>query len=149
MVERNKITDINKVPALMRRVRELGGARIKIGIIGNSELALIAIVQELGTDKAGPNHDTTIPERSTFRAVADSRKAKAKALADAADVIDLKQPLKKSLDVIGIRYSELLREKYRSNVSPRNKPSTIAAKGSARTLIDTGGLVDEVKHEVV
>lgn len=149
MVERNKITDVNKVPALLRRVKDVGGTRIKIGIIGNPELALIAIVQELGTDKAGPNHNVTIPERSTLRAVADSRKAKAKALADAADVIDLRQPVKKPLDVIGLRFSELLREKYRSNVSPRNKPSTIAAKGSARTLIDKGGLVDEVKHEVV
>lgn len=146
---RQVITDTSKVPAMLRRLSDLKGTRIKVGIMDNPELALIYIVQELGTNKAGPNRNITIPERSTLRATADSRKAKKEAFKDSSELINLNTPVLKPLDVIGIRLAEAVREKIRSSVSPQNKPSTVAAKGSARTLIDKGGLVREIKHKVV
>lgn len=147
---RQVISDKSDVPEMKRRLRDLNGTKIKVGIVDNPELALIYAVQEMGTNKAGPNRNITIPERSTLRATADSKKDVRNALKGSAAVIDLNTPVLKPLDKIGILLAEAVREKIRSNVPPPNKLSTITAKGSARTLIGkTARLVGDIKHEVV
>ena len=149
MARRIKIGDKTRVPAMKRRLRDMNGTRIKVGVLDDPELAVIAAANELGTNKAGAKRNVTIPERSFIRVTADSKKEVAKAFENASDVIDLEKPALKPLDVIGVQLAESVREKIRSSIPPPNKPSTIAAKGSSRTLIDVGTLVGEIKHEVV
>jgi hypothetical protein len=150
MAKRGGIVDISRVREMKRRLQDLLSTRIKVGIIDNPELALIGITNELGTDKAGAGRNITIPERSFMRSTADSRKTTREAMAKSSDVIDINKPALKPLNVIGIQFAEAVREKIRSNIPPENAPSTIAAKGGARTLIGKlSRLVGEVKHEVV
>jgi len=49
---------------------------------------------------------------------------------------------------IGMDFENKIREKILSNVPPENAPSTIAAKGSSHTLIDTGELLASITHIV-
>jgi len=49
---------------------------------------------------------------------------------------------------IGMDFENKIREKILSNVPPENAPSTIAAKGSSHTLIDTGELLSSITHLV-
>lgn len=151
MARRAVLTDKSDVPEMKRRLRDLNGKRIKVGIPdGEGDLALIYITQELGTTEAGANRNITIPERSTLRAVADSKKEVRNALKDSSQIIDLNTPVLKPLNVIGVELAEAVREKIRSNVPPPNKLSTIAQKKSARTLIGkTSRLVGAIEHEVV
>ncbi len=146
---RVKIGDKNRVPAMEKRLVSVRGARVQVGVLDNPGLAIIYAANELGTKNAGAQRNVTIPERSTLRATADSRKDGREAMADSSDLIDLNTPVLKSLDVIGLKFAEAVREKIRSNVPPPNKPSTIARKGSARTLIDKGQLVAAIAHKVV
>jgi len=148
---RQVISDKSDVPEMKRRLRGLNGRKIKVGIVGDKpELALIYAVNEFGTTQAGRNRNITIPERSTLRATADSRKDVRASLDGASEVIDLSIPVLKPLDRIGLRLAEAVRAKIRSNVPPPNALSTIAGKNSARTLIGkTARLVAEIKHEVV
>jgi hypothetical protein len=57
-----------------------------------------------------------------------------------------------SLDIIydnlGMDLENAIRTKILSGVPPPNAPSTIHAKGSSHTLIDTGTLLDTVSHTV-
>lgn len=146
------ITDKSRVPEMLRRLSDLNGTRIKVGIVGggDGDLALIYAANELGTHNAGKNRNVTIPERPTLRATADSKKDIRKAFEGAAAVIDLDTPVLKALDIIGVNLAEAVREKIRSNVPPPNALSTVAGKNSARTLIGkTSRLVGAIKHEVV
>lgn len=144
------ITDKSDVPEMKRRLRDLNGTRIKVGILeGEGDLAVIYAANEMGTKNAGRGRNVTIPERSTLRATADSRKDIRKAFEGASQVINLNTPALKPLNVIGLNFAEAVREKIRSNVPPENAPSTRERKGSARTLIDKGKLVGAIEHEVV
>lgn len=56
--------------------------------------------------------------------------------------IDFKAPHQRALQKI----ENALVKKYHSNVPPPNAPSTIAQKGSSKTLIDTGEMIGHVTH---
>ena len=48
---------------------------------------------------------------------------------------------------IGMKLENAIRIKILSNVPPPNALSTIKAKGSSHTLIDTGELLESISHE--
>jgi len=49
---------------------------------------------------------------------------------------------------VGMKIENAIRLKILSNIPPPNAASTIKAKGSSHTLIDTGEMLDFVSHEV-
>mgnify|MGYP001436983470 CR=1 FL=1 len=49
---------------------------------------------------------------------------------------------------VGMKIENAIRLKILSNIPPPNATSTIKAKGSSHTLIDTGEMLDFVSHEV-
>jgi len=49
---------------------------------------------------------------------------------------------------VGMKIENAIRIKILSNVPPPNAASTIKAKGSSHTLIDTGEMLESVSHEV-
>lgn len=49
---------------------------------------------------------------------------------------------------VGMKIENAIRIKILSNIPPPNAASTIKAKGSSHTLIDTGEMLDFVSHEV-
>jgi hypothetical protein len=58
---------------------------------------------------------------------------------------------KEILDILergAIDMENKIKEKILSGVQPENAPSTIKAKGSSHTLIDTGALLGSIGHEL-
>jgi hypothetical protein len=51
-------------------------------------------------------------------------------------------------EVIGQEFENLIRKKIMSNVPPPNAPTTIKAKGSSTTLIDTTNMITNVSNQV-
>lgn len=128
------------------KVGVLGGAKDarQGGEIGNVELAMI---HEFGSPKAG------IPERSFIRSTFEM--GKAGYVADfrrlLVAVVEGKMTVPRALGLMGLKISSDIKKRVTSGtgIPPPNAPSTIAAKGSSRPLIDTGRLVNSVSHEVV
>ncbi len=50
---------------------------------------------------------------------------------------------------VGMDIENAIRAKVLSNVPPPNAPGTIKAKGSSHTLIDSGTLLDSIKHTII
>ena len=57
-------------------------------------------------------------------------------------------PMRKALDVIGAFVHGKIIERINEGISPENRPSTIAKKGSSKPLIDTGQLKGSIAWEV-
>lgn len=102
-------------------------------------VAAVAAFNEFGTAK--------IPPRPFFRLMIRKNSAKWP--------INLRTALTQtgfdaaaSLGLVGQEIQEELQDSIRSNTPPPNAPSTVAAKGFDRTLIDTGIMLNSVKHNV-
>lgn len=125
---------------------------VKVGVLGSQEgnLALIASVHEFGTDIAGKNNDIRIPERSFIRSTLDERSREIDEFV--AIQVDLmnegKQDRASSLRKIGVFLQALIRNKINTGPFEANAPSTIASKGSARPLVDTGRLLQSINFEL-
>jgi hypothetical protein len=52
----------------------------------------------------------------------------------------------RGMNQIGSQYVREIQDTIRSNMPPPNSPRTIALKRSSRTLIDTGQMVQSVRH---
>jgi len=132
---------------------------IKIGILaedankdkeGPLNLAGIAAVNEFGTRRAGPQNNTVIPARSFIRSTMDENKqyfiqvtrGAIMKILTGADVI-------KQLNIVGAVIARAIQQKITDIRTPPNAPSTIAAKGSSKPLIDTGRMRASIRHKVV
>ena len=106
-------------------------------------VAEIAAVNEFGSD------DGTIPERSFIRSTVDDNSRKyRKFIRDTFSLVLIgKISPKTALDRIGIRIRDDIKRKIVTLSQPANEASTIAAKGSANPLVDTGTMIKRVKHE--
>ena len=51
---------------------------------------------------------------------------------------------KKALGVVAQKVVDWIKDSISSNTPPQNKPATVAAKGSDKTLIDSGQLLASV-----
>lgn len=65
-------------------------------------------------------------------------------LAETKALFDGKADLKTGLTRIGLFTQDLIQQQIGSNMPPPNKPATIKAKGSSRTLVDTGRMMQSV-----
>lgn len=127
-----------KVADLGKRAREgsTGQRSAYVGVTGKagSELVVIAAANEYGTE------DGRIPSRPFLRN-ALNRPELAKFVAGQAKLyMGGKVTLDEALNKIGAYTTGLVQRSIGSNTPPPNAPSTVAQKGSNRTLINTGRL---------
>lgn len=140
-------------PGFKRLKKNLKGPdSVDIGVFAKqgSELVIYAATNEFGTDRAGPNRNIAIPERSFLRAGIDENRRDLKKFAakKALDVVTGKLSKKVALSQLGLlAQAKVLMKIIRGPFVP-NKPSTIIAKGSSKPLINTGRLRQSISFEV-
>lgn len=144
--------------AMMRRVHEAKNARIKVGVLGDTEepggltVGQVATIQEFGTE------DGTIPARPFVRSTFDRERDH---LVDMSrelmkKVVDGKIGITGALDVLGMYLANAMKSTITRGVPPPNAMSTLIAKArmsksfrpSARTLgqaIGNAGILTAVK----
>ena len=129
-----------------------GPDSVDIGVFAKqgSEVVIYAATNEFGTDRAGPNRNITIPERSFLRAgVDENKKSFALFLASQAPRVVLgKTTKKKVLSQLGVLAQGKVQGKIIHGPYAPNKPSTIRIKGSSRPLVNTGRLRQSITFEV-
>lgn len=141
---------------LYKLTQKLKGGKIyaKAGVLSNGNArndgpidnVTLAMIQEFGTDR--------IPARSFVRAPFADNRLKYEGI--------LKKVLTKvyggdipalmpGLNAIGLAMATDMKKRITTGagIPPPNAPSTIAAKGSSRPLVDTGQLVGSITHAVV
>lgn len=129
---------LNKYEPAIVRVGFLSKATYPDG----KPVAMIAAIQEYGAPGAG------IPPRPFFRnMVADKRGEWPAAIrgllkSTGNDAV-------KTLDLTGAAIAGQLRESIINTNSPPLAPSTIARKGFAKPLVDTGHMLQSIDHEVI
>ncbi len=106
---------------------------------------LIAAVHEFG------RMDGTIPQRSHIRSYFDQNVKKIERFAKrkAGQVLDGTLSLNQALGQIGLLMLALHKKKILSSIPPPLKPATIAAKGSDKSLIDTGQMLNSATTKVI
>lgn len=143
------VTDDRRgMDALSRRLRTLDGTEVRVGVLqpdptdGGSTIAVVAAANELGTSR--------VPQRSFIgRTVDGEAKEIAEVQARVMDkVVAGSMSAEQAADVVGLDAASRVRATIRSNVPPALKPETVKRKGDSRTLVDTGQLLNAIKHEV-
>lgn len=104
-----------------------------------TSVAAVAAFNEFGTSK--------IPPRPFFRQMIQKNSAKWPVNLRTA-LSNTNYDAATSLGLVGQEIQEELQDSIRSNTPPPNAPSTVEAKGFDRTLIDTGMMLNSVKHNV-
>jgi hypothetical protein len=133
-----------------------GGSYVKAGILGEAaqrtptgklSTVELAMIHEFGTA------DGHIPARPFVRSAFEKNRPAyvdlMKALA--RKVYSNEMTVEQMLRVLGLRMEADIRKGVTegAGVPPPNAPSTIAAKGSSRPLVDTGRMIGSVTSEVV
>ena len=105
-----------------------------------SEVARVAAWNEFGTD--------SVPARPFFRNAIDGNKEKILDMTEklANEAMIGKSTVQQAFDRLGLFMQGLIRASIRSNTPPPNSPKTIAAKGSSKTLIDSGQMINSVTY---
>ena len=143
--------------ALFKNIAELKDARLDVGVLDddkgnampyeNSALRVVevAAINEFGTD------DGHIPARPFVRPVFDAQREKAVSMLSPLlfDVLKGRKTLQGALGIVGEMLSQAMKMHIRSGaVTPANRPSTVAHKGSDVPLLDEGFLVDAIDFRV-
>lgn len=135
---------------IKKEINKFQSRFVKVGILSdryvnkNGENVLqYAIANEFGTEK--------IPERSFIRSTADNQKNK---WIDAVDedlglIYENKLTANQALARLGTIGQKDIKETINNNVPPPNAESTIRKKGSSKTLIDTGAMLESIEYAVV
>jgi hypothetical protein len=134
---------------IKRTMGRLSGSHTKVGLQqgaqhkgedGTSDLVSIGAAHEFGAPG--------IPRRSFLRPSYDeNRKGLERVMAQEKGKIILgTSTIEDSLDRIGLLHTAQVQAKIRSNIPPPNAPATIAIKGSSATLIDTGQMIQSIRH---
>lgn len=135
-----------------RIMRDLGGMEDRVAYVGvqsdagsgdeGTSIAEYAFYNEYGTERT--------PERSFMRSSFDERVQQLMALRTRIVklVIDGRLDPDRGASLLGEAHEGDIKRKIGSNIPPPNAPSTIAAKGSSKTLIDNGTLRGAIRYEV-
>lgn len=127
-----------KVEELGTRARE--GEKTKrsvfVGVTGTSDsnMVIIAAANEFGTQ------DGRIPSRPFLRNALNNPQLARFVSASASAYMKGAYSLDETWNRIGAYTTGLVQRSIGSNIQPENAPSTVARKGSSRTLINTGRL---------
>jgi len=142
----------------MAQVKKLHG-RVDIGVFGDedSEMVIIAGANEFGTDRAGKNHDITIPKRSFLRSTMDEEKETIGKAVDKAkvDVVTGKLKQKTFLNRIGLWFVGKVQNKilaggepYAENAEPVKAAKIRRGRSEPKPLNDSGHLRQTITHQV-
>jgi len=168
------IRDDNKIPDLIKRLKNLESKRIEAGVFAGKkhpendiDLADLAKIHEYGvTIEVTPEmraylhsiglhlrDDTThirIPERSFIRAGWDNHKedVEKRIKRFLPHVMELEIDLDTFLEAVGKEVEGRLKRFMKKLHYPPNSSFTIRRKGSSNPLIDTGALLDSITHKV-
>lgn len=131
-------------------IRQMQIAKVTEVVVGvhqgdsndGQQIAEYAAYNEFGTEN--------IPERSFMRSAFDENLSSIKQDMDAryGQVTRGEINVKDALGLVGLRHQDQIKNKIDTNIPPPNAPATIAAKGSSRTLIDTGAMKNSIHYIV-
>lgn len=167
MRPRVRIRDKNQIPRAIRASEELDGKRIKVGVLQDGQIGMIAAVQEFGANVPvtpkmrgylasqglflkATTTQIRIPERSYIRAGWDQNEPDivqkyadllGKAVANGVSPDAL-------LDALGLESQGALQRFARDLSSPANHPFTVEQKGSSNPLVDTGNLIASIEYDI-
>lgn len=119
-------------------VKELGDKELVIGVIGDEELAQIALRNEYGTSK--------IPQRSFLRSTLEENEDNI--VLHYLNIYRTTNDLEKAAHQTGDYVEKLVKAKIASGDFVPNAPSTIRRKGRNQPLIDTGRMMNSIKSVV-
>jgi phage gpG-like protein len=158
-----KITDKDKGwRALKNRVLRLSrpGAFTLVGVQGSHAaaqhpdapmtVAALATIHEFGkVIRKKDGSEVVIPQRSFIRAAIDEHVGKLQRTATAVGqgVLLGKFSVGQALNLLGEQATGIMKQRIADGLSPPNRPSTIARKGSSKPLIDSGQLRGSVTHK--
>lgn len=138
--------------AFKKRVAAIGGKRIGVGVFGDEALSIIAASQEYGADimRAGEKVGE-IPERSYLRSTfRDDKQELSSALERAGRAVySGRLDGMRAIGLLGSWAVNSVKAKIRSNIPPPLQQSTIDRKGSSKSLIDTGRLLNSITSKLV
>jgi hypothetical protein len=167
MRKRVRINDKNKIPEVVRKMEELDGSLVRVGVLEEGKIKMIAVVQEFGisigvTDKMRrylatqglylkkSTQHIRIPERSFIRAGWDENE---KEILDKVESLVL-EAIEKGisvdavLDGTGQETQGRIRDYARDLKDPENHPFTVEQKGSSNPLVDSGNLIQNITYEI-
>lgn len=138
--------------ALFKRAAEIRHAAVKVGVLADGKggeyepgvaltVAQIAGVVHYGTA------DGHIPPRPFLTMAFDEQREELAAMGKAfmPEVIEGKMPLDRALNIMGAKLAAEAKKVISiGDKLEENKPSTVAAKGSDRPLVDTGRLLGAI-----
>lgn len=153
---------------IVKNARNIDGRTLRVGVMEDGELGMIAHVHEYGcdirvTDKMRAylsaakgihlKKSTTvirIPERSFIRAGFNEHEAgwRQKASELINEAVTGNVPVDTMFDMLGLELAGKIQEFARDLKSPPNSSATKMLKGSGNPLVDTGRMVGAIKHEV-
>lgn len=131
---------------MQRRMR--GAHIVRVGFLENATypdgkpVAMIAAIQEWGTT------DGRIPSRPFFRTMI-KQKRREWGPAMAGLLKNNGYDIRRTLDVTGQTIAGQLRDSIVNGAWVPNAPSTVAAKGFDKPLIDTSHMLNSVDHQVI
>lgn len=137
--------------AFKDNIAEMHGMATAVGVLGNTDArsegssnATIYAANEFGVPSKG------IPERSSLRSTIDTRQREYTALgAHLADRVGRGElTARQAHEILGLRIVADIKRAIQQGVPPPNKPATVKAKGSSKTLIDSGQMVNSITNEV-
>lgn len=151
--------------AMLKRVEDIKNSYVKVGVLGDdpqgggmhetepdgsaSPLTVgeIAAIMEFGTQ------DGHIPARSFARSTFDEKREQLVDLGKKliGGVVDGKVTVQNALNMMGSTLANAMKRKITDGegIPPPNAPSTIAAKGSSRPLVNTGRLLNSITWAAV
>lgn len=129
-----------------RQLREARTIEVVVGVQqgemngDGQQIAEYAAANEFGTEKA--------PERSFMRSAFDENVAELTREMEGRYAQMMRGALttRAALGLVGLKLQDMIKDKISSNIPPPNADSTIARKGSSRTLIDTGAMKNSIHY---
>jgi hypothetical protein len=167
MRKRVRVTDANNIPEVQRKMSELNGALVRVGVLEEGHTKMVAVVQEFGISigvtgkmrkylasqglylKKTTQH-IKIPERSYIRAGWDENE---KEILDKIDQL-VKEAIEGGVSVdavlegAGQETQDRIRDYARDLKNPENHPFTVKQKNSSNPLVNTGNLIQSIIYEI-
>lgn len=150
MAGRGSIKDIDHGwKAIVKELKNGAGAYTKVGLqegskrneqSNHSSMVTIGVAHEYGNER--------VPERSFLRSTHDEQRGAISGLmaAEYTAILSGRSTFKRSLFLIGEWFESRIKEKIRTNIAPVLNPSTIAKKRSTLALVDTGQMINSIRH---
>lgn len=142
--------------SLMKRIGELSGTRIRVGLVGPKAGELSADGRhthaEVGMINMYGSDDGTIPARDFLREPFNrGRAAVARILkAGLQRILNGERPVP-AMDWVGYQLAEIVRTAMARSkgIGAANAESTVRRKGFNHPLFETAGLIEAISHQVV